>query len=241
MVLTSDNPRSEDPLAIINDAMVGLQKSGARYKVEPDRRGRDCYGDPRGRSRGHRAAGGQGPRESASHAKTAHSPSTMGRWRGRALREAGYDCGFSGRGKQSMKLPLDRVAEFLSGHRRIRLQSRSPGLFHRFAHLAPGGSVLRGQRGALGWPRLRGAGAGKRRGGAVIRKDQLARYPVKTRLLAVDDTLVALQILAHGGAPPVGQTAGWRNRFGRQDHDQRSDRACSGVALSRAEVRGQFQ
>jgi UDP-N-acetylmuramoyl-L-alanyl-D-glutamate--2,6-diaminopimelate ligase len=38
VVLTSDNPRSEDPLAIINDAMVGLQRSGAPYKVEPDRR-----------------------------------------------------------------------------------------------------------------------------------------------------------------------------------------------------------
>ena len=38
VVLTSDNPRSEDPLVIINDAMVGLQKSGTRYKVEPDRR-----------------------------------------------------------------------------------------------------------------------------------------------------------------------------------------------------------
>ena len=38
VVLTSDNPRSEDPLAIINDAMVGLQRSGAKYTVEPDRR-----------------------------------------------------------------------------------------------------------------------------------------------------------------------------------------------------------
>lgn len=38
VVLTSDNPRSEDPLAIINDAVVGLQKSGARYTMEPDRR-----------------------------------------------------------------------------------------------------------------------------------------------------------------------------------------------------------
>jgi UDP-N-acetylmuramoyl-L-alanyl-D-glutamate--2,6-diaminopimelate ligase len=38
VVLTSDNPRSEDPLAIINDAMVGLQRSGTRYKVEPDRK-----------------------------------------------------------------------------------------------------------------------------------------------------------------------------------------------------------
>ena len=38
VVLTSDNPRSEDPLAIINDAVVGLQKSGAKYVTEPDRR-----------------------------------------------------------------------------------------------------------------------------------------------------------------------------------------------------------
>jgi UDP-N-acetylmuramoyl-L-alanyl-D-glutamate--2,6-diaminopimelate ligase len=38
VVLTSDNPRSEDPLAIINDAIVGLQRSGAKYKIEPDRR-----------------------------------------------------------------------------------------------------------------------------------------------------------------------------------------------------------
>jgi UDP-N-acetylmuramoyl-L-alanyl-D-glutamate--2,6-diaminopimelate ligase len=38
VVLTSDNPRSEDPLAIINDAMVGLQRSGTKYKVQPDRK-----------------------------------------------------------------------------------------------------------------------------------------------------------------------------------------------------------
>ncbi len=38
VVLTSDNPRSEDPLAIMNDALVGLQKSGAKYLAEPDRR-----------------------------------------------------------------------------------------------------------------------------------------------------------------------------------------------------------
>lgn len=38
VVLTSDNPRTEDPLAIMNDAAVGLQRSGATYKMEPDRR-----------------------------------------------------------------------------------------------------------------------------------------------------------------------------------------------------------
>jgi UDP-N-acetylmuramoyl-L-alanyl-D-glutamate--2,6-diaminopimelate ligase len=37
VVLTSDNPRSEDPLLIINDVIVGLQKVNAKYRVEPDR------------------------------------------------------------------------------------------------------------------------------------------------------------------------------------------------------------
>jgi UDP-N-acetylmuramoyl-L-alanyl-D-glutamate--2,6-diaminopimelate ligase len=37
VVLTSDNPRTEDPLAIINDAAIGLQRSGVKYKTEADR------------------------------------------------------------------------------------------------------------------------------------------------------------------------------------------------------------
>ena len=37
VVLTSDNPRSEDPLAIINDALVGLRRTDAPHVVEPDR------------------------------------------------------------------------------------------------------------------------------------------------------------------------------------------------------------
>ncbi|GAC1434842.1 MAG: UDP-N-acetylmuramoyl-L-alanyl-D-glutamate--2,6-diaminopimelate ligase [Terriglobales bacterium] len=37
VILTSDNPRNEDPLAIMNDAVVGLQRSGATYRMEPDR------------------------------------------------------------------------------------------------------------------------------------------------------------------------------------------------------------
>jgi UDP-N-acetylmuramoyl-L-alanyl-D-glutamate--2,6-diaminopimelate ligase len=37
VVVTSDNPRSEDPLSIINDAMVGVQRHSTRTIVEPDR------------------------------------------------------------------------------------------------------------------------------------------------------------------------------------------------------------
>jgi len=37
VLLTSDNPRGEDPLNIINDAVIGLQRVNGRYQVEPDR------------------------------------------------------------------------------------------------------------------------------------------------------------------------------------------------------------
>jgi UDP-N-acetylmuramoyl-L-alanyl-D-glutamate--2,6-diaminopimelate ligase len=37
VALTSDNPRSEDPLDIINDALVGLGRFDTPYITEPDR------------------------------------------------------------------------------------------------------------------------------------------------------------------------------------------------------------
>ncbi len=37
VVLTSDNPRSEDPLLIINDVIVGVQRTKAKLFIEPDR------------------------------------------------------------------------------------------------------------------------------------------------------------------------------------------------------------
>jgi len=37
VILTSDNPRTEEPLNIINDALVGLRRHNVRHAVEPDR------------------------------------------------------------------------------------------------------------------------------------------------------------------------------------------------------------
>lgn len=38
VILTSDNPRGEEPTAIIRDALPGLEATGTRHTVEPDRR-----------------------------------------------------------------------------------------------------------------------------------------------------------------------------------------------------------
>jgi len=37
VILTSDNPRSEDPLIIMNDALVGIRKFDVPHVIEPDR------------------------------------------------------------------------------------------------------------------------------------------------------------------------------------------------------------
>jgi UDP-N-acetylmuramoyl-L-alanyl-D-glutamate--2,6-diaminopimelate ligase len=36
-ILSSDNPRTEDPLKIISDIIVGIQKTSGKYFIEPDR------------------------------------------------------------------------------------------------------------------------------------------------------------------------------------------------------------
>ena len=63
VVLTSDNPRSEDPLLIMADALVGLQRTGTPYIAEVDRGVGDSQSAGRG-SRGRRGGpGGQRSRD----------------------------------------------------------------------------------------------------------------------------------------------------------------------------------
>ena len=110
-----------------------------------------------------------------------------------------------------MKLPLSRVAGFLSATGEFDPKAVPQGYSIDSRTIQPGELffAVKGERmdghdfvePALDRDAL----------AAIVRKDQLARYPVKTRLLAVDDTLAALQTLATAvrrlwGKPLVGVT-----------------------------------
>jgi UDP-N-acetylmuramoyl-tripeptide--D-alanyl-D-alanine ligase len=95
-----------------------------------------------------------------------------------------------------MKLPLARIAEFLSATGEFDHNAVAQGYSIDSRTLQPGELFL-----AVKGERMDGhdfveQALGKGAVAAVVRKDQLPRYPVRTRLIAVDDTLVALQTLA---------------------------------------------
>ena len=110
-----------------------------------------------------------------------------------------------------MKLPLSRIEELLSGTGECELKEVAHGYSIDSRTIQPGELFF-----AVKGDRLDGhdyVHQALERGAvsAVVRKDQLARFPVKTCLLAVDDTLVALQVLATAvrrlwGKPVVGVT-----------------------------------
>ncbi len=110
-----------------------------------------------------------------------------------------------------MKLPLSRVAEFLSAAGEFDHKPIVQGYSIDSRTIQPGELffAVKGERmdghDFVNQALEKGAVA------AVIRQDQLARYPVKTRLMTVDDTLAALQTLASAvrrlwGKPLVGVT-----------------------------------
>src|SRR5580704_10334846 len=94
-----------------------------------------------------------------------------------------------------MKLPLFRVAEFVSGAGEFDPNAVAQGYSIDSRTLQPGELffAVKGERmdghDFVQQALEKGAVA------AVVRKDALARYAVKTGLLAVPDTLVALQTL----------------------------------------------
>jgi UDP-N-acetylmuramoyl-L-alanyl-D-glutamate--2,6-diaminopimelate ligase len=91
VVLTSDNPRSEDPLAIINDAMVGLQRSGVKYKIEPNRRAAIALAIGEARPGDIVLLAGKG-HEKVQVTKDGPVPFDDGEVARQFLRDAGYEC-----------------------------------------------------------------------------------------------------------------------------------------------------
>jgi UDP-N-acetylmuramoyl-L-alanyl-D-glutamate--2,6-diaminopimelate ligase len=91
VVLTSDNPRSEDPLAIINDATVGLQRSGAKYKTEPDRKAAIALAVGEANPEDIVLIAGKG-HEKVQVTRDGPSPFDDAEVAHRILRAAGYDC-----------------------------------------------------------------------------------------------------------------------------------------------------
>jgi UDP-N-acetylmuramoyl-L-alanyl-D-glutamate--2,6-diaminopimelate ligase len=91
VVLTSDNPRGEDPLAIINDAMVGLQRSGTKFKMEPDRKKAITLAIHEARPGDILLLAGKG-HEKVQITRTGITPFDDVQVARDVLREAGYDC-----------------------------------------------------------------------------------------------------------------------------------------------------
>jgi UDP-N-acetylmuramoyl-tripeptide--D-alanyl-D-alanine ligase len=110
-----------------------------------------------------------------------------------------------------MKLPLSRVAEFLSAAGEFDHNAVAQGYSIDSRTIQPGELffAVKGER--MDGHDFVSQALEKCAAAAVIGKDQLARYGVKTSLIAVDDTLAALQILASAvrrlwGNPLIGVT-----------------------------------
>jgi UDP-N-acetylmuramoyl-tripeptide--D-alanyl-D-alanine ligase len=110
-----------------------------------------------------------------------------------------------------MKLPLSRIAEFLSATGEFDHAAVAQGYSIDSRTVQPGEIffAVKGER--MDGHDFASQALEKGAVAAVIRKDRLASYPVKTRLMTVADTLVALQTLASAvrrlwGKPLIGVT-----------------------------------
>jgi UDP-N-acetylmuramoyl-L-alanyl-D-glutamate--2,6-diaminopimelate ligase len=92
VVLTSDNPRNESPLAIINDAVVGVQRSGVKYTIEADRRTAIRTALAQARPKDIVLLAGKG-HEKVQIVGAASNPFDDRQVATEILRELGYDCG----------------------------------------------------------------------------------------------------------------------------------------------------
>ena len=194
VVLTSDNPRSENPLDIMNDALPGLQRSGTRYTLEPDRRKAIALAIHEAAGRRYRSHRRQGPREGAGHGDRRHS---VRRYRDGAEGTAGrrLQTDSTSAVGNVMKLSLSRAAEFMQAKGEFAPASVASGYSIDSRTLQPGDLffAVRGER--LDGHDFVEAALAKGAVGAVIGKDQRARFAQQNRLLVVDDPLAALQRL----------------------------------------------
>ena len=242
VVLTSDNPRSENPLDIMNDALPGLQRSGTKYTLEPDRRKAIALAIDEAQRRRHRADRRQRHEKVQVTSARARCRSTTSRWRAKAAARRIRGAA-TAQAANVMKLPLARAAEFMPATGELRSAKPSPAGYSIDSRTLQPGDLffaVRGERldghdfveAALGQRRGR-RGRRNRAGSALSRR--------KSRLLVVEDSLLALAATGRGGAPAMGKAADRRDRLGRQDHHQGNHRARAGDAASRAEVAGQSE
>ncbi len=110
-----------------------------------------------------------------------------------------------------MRLGLGRIAEFIGGTGEFDPRLEATGYSIDSRTLVPGDLffAVKGER--LDGHEFVEAALGAGAVAAVIRSDQLVRYPARTRLLAVEDPLKALQLLGSAvrrlwGKPLVGVT-----------------------------------
>src|SRR5882762_5874614 len=106
-----------------------------------------------------------------------------------------------------MKLPLSRIAEFTSatGDYDPRAVAQGYSIDSRTVQSGDLFFAVKGER--LDGHDYVEQALSKGAIGALVRKDQLARYPAKAGLLAADDTLIALQTLATAVRKLWGKTA----------------------------------